>query len=75
MDDLIDIHHPVAGRTMRCTRRLYETVWSRSGWVEGPAADPQPPKTATRRRTRPRSSGTPTGASTRKKGAKPEHKE
>ena len=74
MDDLIDIHHPGAGRTMRCTRRLYETVWSKSGWVEHLPA-PQPPKTATRRRPRPRSSGTPTGASTRKKGAKPEYKE
>jgi hypothetical protein len=72
MGELIDIHHPAAGRTMRTSRHLFQTVWSRSGWVE---QQPQPAKKATRRRPRPKSSGTPTGASTRKKGAKPENKE
>jgi hypothetical protein len=72
--ELIEVHHPAAGRTMTTTRRLYETVWSKSGWVEHAPA-PLPVKPATRRRPRPKSSGTPTGASTRKKGAKPENKE
>jgi hypothetical protein len=48
MADDVHLRHPPTGRTMTSNRRLFETVWAASGWVET-TPDNDRPSTADRK--------------------------